>query len=111
LEWWQACQFKDVGAVLALTSRATLAEVGRRQVAKLVRLTQLQGVQVLDVREDGDAASVNAGLLTFQAEKGEQPPTKPTSSQPATFAMRREGGRWVFADTGFLTLKLDNLKR
>jgi hypothetical protein len=111
LEWWQAFQYHDVTAALDLTSRATIAELRRRGVAKLVRLTALQGVTVLGVSEDGSAAQIRGALLTFQPEKGKPPPTKPTGSQPVTFAMRREGGRWRFAETPYLALKLEALNR
>ena len=77
----------------------------RAELAKLVKTRGqgLQGIEVLGASEDGDIASVRAGLLTFQPEKqGEPPPTTPTASRPATFTMRKEDGEWQFSETVFL---------
>lgn len=111
LEWWQAFQFRDVRTVEARTSRATLEAVGPRSLADLVRRTGLQGIEVLDATTDGDTAVVQTGLLNFSAPQGEPPPRVPTGSQPATFTMAREGGKWVFAQTDYLSLKVSNLQR
>jgi hypothetical protein len=97
--------------VKALTSRATLEAIGPRSLADLVRLTGLQGIEVLDATADGDTAVVQTGLLNFSAPQGEPPPRTPTGSQPATFTMTREGGKWVFAQTDYLSLKVSNLQR
>ena len=40
---------------------------------------------------------------------GEPPPDKPTGSKAVSFQMQREGGDWVFAQTDYLQLKVDNL--
>jgi hypothetical protein len=111
LEWWQAFQFRDVKTVIALTGQATLKEVGRRNLAELVRLTGLQGIEVLDATRDGDTALIQTGLLNFSAPQGEPPPRTPTGSQPATFTMTMEDGDWVFAQTEYLVLKVNNLQK
>jgi hypothetical protein len=111
LEWWQAFQFRDVKTVKALTSRATLKEIGPRGLADLVRRTGLEGVDVLDASTDGDTALVQTGLLNFSAPRGEPPPREPTGSRPATFTMAREDGNWVFAQTDYLIPKLNNLQK
>jgi hypothetical protein len=114
LEWWQAFQFGDSRGVIAHTSEATLKAIGEPQLAQLVkeRGQGLQGVEVLGASGDGDAASVRAGLLTFQPEKpGEQPPTTPTASRPTTFAMVKEGDQWLFRETAFLTPMVEGLQR
>jgi hypothetical protein len=67
---------------------------------------------VLGASEDGDAASVRAGLLTFQPEKqGEPPPDTPTASRPATFTMVKEDDQWLFRETAFLTPMVEGLQR
>jgi hypothetical protein len=111
LEWWQAFQFRDVRTVKALTSRATLKAIGPRALADAVRRTGLQGIEVLDATTDGDTALIQTGLLNFSAQRGEPPPRTPTGSQPATFAMTREAGNWVFDQTDFLSLKVNNLQK
>ena len=114
LEWWQAYQFDDVEAVMALTSRATIDEIGDDKLAKLIQLPGpgLEGLGILDVSESGDTASVNAGLLTFQPEEpGGEVPTEPSNSTPETFAMVKEGGEWRFAATEFLIPKLTSLSQ
>jgi hypothetical protein len=112
LEWWQAFQFHDVKTVKALTSRATLKAIGPHSLAQLVRLTGLQGIEVLGATTNGDTALIQAGLLNFQPpEPGAPPPREPTGSQPATFTMTKERGRWVFAQTEFLVPKVNSLKK
>jgi hypothetical protein len=114
LEWWQAFQFGDSRGVIAHTSQATLQAIGEAQLAQLVkeRGQGLQGIEVLGATEDGDAASVRAGLLTFQpAKEGAPPPKTPTASRPATFAMTKEGDEWLFRETAFLTPMLEGLQR
>jgi hypothetical protein len=113
LEWWQSFQFGDAQGVASRTSPNTLDAIGRAQLAKLVRThgQGLQGVEVLGASEDGDLASVRAGLLTFQPEKqGEPPPDTPTASRPATFAMRKDGDEWQFSETAFLTPMIESLR-
>ena len=114
LEWWQAFQFCDSRGVLDRTSEATINAIGERQLAVLVKTRGqgLQGVEVLGASTDGDAASVRAGLLTFQPEKqGAPPPTTPTASRPTTFAMAKEGDDWLFRETAFLTPMVEGLQR
>jgi hypothetical protein len=111
LEWWQAFQFRDVKTVLALTSRDTIKAAGRRNLIRLVRLSGLQGIEILDVSRQGDVALVSVGLLNFSAPQGEPPPREPTGSQPATFTMQQEGGDWVYAETEFLAPKLEALQK
>ena len=111
LEWWQAFQFRDVKSVLALTSKETLKTIGRRNLATLVQKTGLPGIEILDVTDQGDSALIQAGVLVFSAQRGEPVPRKPTSSLPTTFAMKREGGDWVYAQTDFLVPKVNNLKK
>ena len=111
LEWWQAFQFRDVATVLGLTSRETLTELKRRKVAELVRKTGLPGLEILDVTDQGDTALVQAGLLNFAAERGKPPPRKPTNSLPMTFTMKREGSKWLYAQTDFLVPRVQNLKK
>jgi hypothetical protein len=114
LEWWQAFQFGDARGVEALTSEATLNAIGDRQLAQLVRTRGqgLQGIEVLGASEDGNGASVRAGLLTFQPEKkGDPTPTTPTASRPTTFAMIKQGDEWLFRETAFLEPILEGLKR
>lgn len=105
LEWWQAFQFQDTATVEALTSPGTVDDISDKKLAELVKTRGpgLQGIEVLGATEDGDTASVRAGLLTFTPEKsGEPPPTEPTTSTPATFALTNEGGEWLFDDTAYL---------
>jgi hypothetical protein len=101
-----------VKTVIALTSRATLKEVGRRNLAQLVRVTGLQGIEILDATRDGGTALLQTGLLNFNPpEPGAPLPRTPTGSQAATFAMTREKGAWVFAQTDYLALKVNNLQK
>jgi hypothetical protein len=112
LEWWQAFQFHDATTVKALTSRATLKAIGPHALADTVQRTGLQGVDVLGATRDGNTALVQTGLLNFQPPKrGAPPPRTPTGSQPATFAMTKEDGKWVFNQTDFISLKVNNLKK
>src|SRR5262245_43945668 len=112
LEWWQAFQFHDVTTVKALTSRETKTAIGPNALGKLVRLTGLPGIEILDATTTGDTALLQTGLLNFQPPgPGEPPPRQPTGSAPATFTMTREGGKWVFAQTEFLIPKVNNLNK
>jgi len=112
LEWWQAFQFHDVKTVKALTSRETRKSIGPNALAKLVRLTGLPGIEILDATTTGDTALLQTGLLNFQPPgPGEPPPREPTGSQPVTFTMQRERGKWVFAQTEFLVPKVNNLNK
>jgi hypothetical protein len=111
LEWWQAYQWHDAMRVLSLTTPETLSAVGRNNLTKLVQLQSLQGVEILGVRESGSTATVNAGLLEFQPPReGAPPPNKPTHSEPTTFVMKKENGKWLFAQTDYLQLKLPSLQ-
>ena len=110
LEWWQAFQFHDVTTVKRMTGRTVRDTIGPRNLARLVRLTGLQGIEVLGEAEYGQTAVVQVGLLNFApAAPGEPPPSTPTGSQPATFTMTREDGRWVFDQADYLQLKLNGL--
>jgi hypothetical protein len=114
LQWWQSFQFGDARGVAAGTSEATLKTIGAHQLAQLVKTRGkgLQGIEVLGATEDGNAASVRAGLLTFQPEKkGAPPPTTPTASRPTTFAMVKQGDHWLFRETAFLQPMIEGLKR
>ena len=114
LEWWQAFQFSDAGAVVNATSQATLDAVGESELTELVKTRGqgLQGIEVLGASTDGNSASVRVGLLTFQPEReGAPPPTTPTASKPTTFAMTKEGDEWVYDETAFLEPMLEGLKR
>jgi hypothetical protein len=114
LEWWQAFQFGDAQGVIARTAPATVNAIGEPQLAQLVRTRGqgLQGVEVLGATEDGDAASVRAGLLQFQPEReGAPPPTTPTASRPITFAMIKEGDEWLFRETSYLEPMAEGLRR
>ena len=111
LEWWQAYQFGDVKAVKALTSPATIDQVGADGLTDVIELPGpgLQGLEILDASESGDVGTIQAGLLTYAAEPGQPPPNKPTNSQPQTFTMQKEGGEWLFATPEFLFIKLNAL--
>jgi hypothetical protein len=114
LEWWQAFQFGDSRGVIERTSEATLKAIGEPQLTQLVkqRGQGLQGIEVLGATEESDAASVRAGLLTFQPEKeGEPPPKTPTASRPATFTLVKEDDEWRFRETAFLTPMVQGLQR
>lgn len=112
LEWWQAYQWHDALRVEQLTSPETLSAVGKDNLAELVRTQNLQGVEILGVTESGSTADVSAGLLEFQPPReGAPPPDKPTHSEPATFQMSEENGKWLFAETEYLQLKVDALKQ
>lgn len=111
LEWWQAFQFHDARAVRRLTSTATRKAVGAHSLAQLVRLTGLPGIAILGASTSGDTATVQAGILNFQPPTPGAPlPRDPTGSQPASFAMAREHGRWVFDQADFLVPKAQNLQ-
>lgn len=112
LEWWQAYQFNDLKAVLALTSQDTIDAIGKDELAKLVQLPGpgLGGVEILGASGSGDTATVEAGLLTFTPKRPGGPlPKDPTGSRPETFAMQDQDGDWRFAATEFLSLKLNAL--
>jgi len=112
LEWWQAYQWHDVAGVEALTSPETLKAVGADNLAELVATQSLQGVEILGVSENGSAATVNAGLLQFEPPApGKPQPDKPTSSQPSSFLMTKQNGKWLFAQTEYLQLKVTALKK
>jgi hypothetical protein len=112
LEWWQAYQWHDIAAVESLTSPETLQAVGADNLAELVRTQSLQGVELLGVSENGSTATVNAGLLQFEPPRpGAPPPNKPTSSTPDSFLMTNDNGKWLFAQTDYLQLKVDALKQ
>jgi len=112
LEWWQAYQWHDIAAVESLTSPETLNAIGADNLAELVRTQALQGVEILGVSESGSSATVNAGLLQFQPPRpGAPPPNKPTTSMPDSFLMSNENGKWLFAQTDYLQLKVDALKQ
>jgi len=111
LEWWQAYQWHDAQAVLSLTSPETLDAVGRDNLTKLVEIQTLPGVELLGVSENGSTATVNAGLLQFEPPRpGAPQPNKPTSSEANSFPMTKENGKWLFAGTEFLVLKLPSLE-
>lgn len=112
LEWWQAFQWHDVAAVESLTSPETLSAIGRDNLAVLVDKQSLQGVEILGVSDSGSTATVSAGLLEFQPPReGAPPPNKPTNSIPDSFLMTNEDGKWLFAQTEYLQLKVDALKQ
>jgi hypothetical protein len=112
LEWWQAYQWHDVQGVLSLTSPETLSAIGRDNLAQLVETQSLQGVEILGVTESGSTATVNAGLLQFQPPRpGAPPPDEPTSSQPDSFLMTNENGKWLFSQTEYLQLKVNALQQ
>jgi hypothetical protein len=112
LEWWQAYQWHDAAAVEALTSKATLSAVGPDNLVQLVEAQTLPGVEILSTSESGSTATVNAGLLSFQPpEPGAPVPNKPTNSTPDSFTMTNENGKWLFAQTEFLQLKVSNLPK
>jgi hypothetical protein len=113
LEWWQAFQFSDAQAVIGLTSKSTLAALGERDLAKLVKTRGqgLQGVEVLGATTSGNTSSVRVGLLTFQPDKpGDPPPTTPTGSKPTTLTMKKVGDKWLFGETAYLKPMVENLK-
>lgn len=112
LEWWQAYQWHDAAAVEALTSKATLSAVGPDNLVQLVQTQSLPGVEILNTSESGNTATVNAGLLSFQPPAPGKPlPNKPTNSQPDSFTMTNQNGKWLFAQTEFLQLKVANLQQ
>jgi hypothetical protein len=112
LEWWQAYQWHDAQTVLSLTSPTTLSAVGRDNVTQLVETQTLPGVRILGVSESGGNATVNAGLLQFEPpHPGAPQPNKPTSSEPNSFLMTEQNGKWLFAQTEFLKLKLPSLQQ
>lgn len=107
LEWWQAFQFRDVRAVVRLTTPGTLDSIGRSRLERLVRKvgSNLAGIRVVSSRIFEDACSIRVEMLSFTPSKGDhEPPDKPTSSTPNTFVMKRSsGGRgWLFDDAGYL---------
>lgn len=113
LEWWQSFQFGDARGVVDRTSQATVDSLGESELNELVKTRGqgLQGIEVLGATEDGDTASIRAGLLTFQPEKqGEPPPTTPTASRPATFTMKKEDGEWRFSEAVFLRPMIEGLQ-
>ncbi|MFL5892030.1 MAG: hypothetical protein ACJ75I_04740 [Solirubrobacterales bacterium] len=112
LEWWQAYQWHDAQTVVSLTSPETLKTIGSDNLTQLVDIQTLPGIEVLGVSESGSAATVNAGLLQFEPPRpGAPQPNKPTSSEPSSFLMTKEDGKWLFAQTQFLELKLPSLQQ
>ncbi len=113
IEWWQAYQFTDVDRVLELTSAQTTKALGEKNLVDLVlsRGPGLQGMEILGATENGNSATVQVGLLNFEAPEGKPPPRKPTGSTPDTFAMSKEDGEWKFAETEYVQLQLDELRR
>jgi hypothetical protein len=112
LEWWQAYQWHDAQTVLSLTSPETLKTIGSDNLTQLVDIQTLPGIEILGVSESGSAATVNAGLLQFEPPRpGAPQPSKPTSSAPSSFLMTKEDGKWLFAQTEFLELKLPSLQQ
>jgi hypothetical protein len=112
LEWWQAYQWHDAQAVLSLTSPETLDTIGRDNLTKLVQTQTVPGIKILGVSENGSTATVNAGQLQFEPPRpGAPQPNKPTSSEPNSFLMTNENGKWLFAQTEFLELKLPSLEQ
>ena len=109
LEWVQAFQFHDPGAVEALTSKETLDAVGAKNLAEAVLLLGQSGVEILNTSEDGNRATIQAAVLAFAENKKGVISKKPTSSQPDAFEMVREDGEWKFADTDSLQLRIDTL--
>jgi hypothetical protein len=113
LEWWQAFQFQDSATVEKLTSEDVLDAIGEKTLTELVetRGQGLQGIAVLGASESGDQASVRVGLLQFTPEKeGDPPPDEPTSSQPTTFTMESDGGRWLYDDAAYLQPMVESLE-
>jgi hypothetical protein len=112
LEWWQAYQWHDAQTVLSLTSPTTLSAIGRDNVTQLVETQTLPGVRILGVSESGSNATLNAGLLQFEPpHPGAPQPNKPSSSEPNSFLMTEQNGKWLFAQTEFLKLKLPSLQQ
>ena len=112
LEWWQAFQFSDARTVISHTSQETVEALGEAQMEELVKTRGqgLQGIEVLSASEDGDAASVRAGLLTFQpAKEGAPPPKIPTASRPTTVTMTKEDDEWRFSETALLAPMVEGL--
>ena len=113
LEWWQAFQFGNADAVVDLTSRRTIEQIGKKNLTELVKVRgqALPGVEVLESAAHRSTASVRVGLLTFTPEKeGEPVPDEPTTAVPDTLAMKMEGGEWLFAEPEFLVPRVDELK-
>jgi len=113
LEWWQAFQFSDARTVISHTSQETVEALGQAQMEELVKTRGqgLQGIEVLSASEDGDAASVRAGLLTFQpAKEGAPPPKIPTASRPTTVTMTKEDDEWKFNETALLEPMVQGLQ-
>jgi hypothetical protein len=113
LDWWQAYQFADPATAAELTSKDTLKEVGEPEFAHVVetRGPGLPGIEILDVTEEGDAATVRVGVLAFQPEEpGEPPPREPTASNPNSFNMVKEDGKWVFATPEFIAPQIESLE-
>ena len=114
LEWWQAFQFSDAHTVISNTSQDTVEALGEAQMEELVKTRGqgLQGIEVLSASEDGDTASVRAGLLTFQpAKEGAPPPKTPTASRPTTITMTKEDDEWKFNETALLQPMVEGLQR
>jgi hypothetical protein len=113
LEWWQAFQFQDSAAVIALTTPKVLDDVGENNLEELVqaRGQGLQKIEVLGASENGDSASLRAGLLTFQPPaEGKPPPDEPTASTPTTFVLAKEDDEWLFDDDAYLEPLIESLK-
>lgn len=112
VDWWQAYQFTDINRVLELTSAQTTKALGKKNLVDLVlsRGPGLRGMEILGSSENGNSATVQVGLLNFEAPEGEPPPSKPTGSTPDTFAMVNEDGEWKFAETEYVQLQLDELR-
>ncbi len=108
LEYAQAVQFKDTGAVLGFIAPAAL--VGGRE--KLLR-DAVQAIggsyakpQIVGTRIQGGSRATVRALMTSYDASG-----TPVLSIPTTFLLRRIGGEWRLADAADLLANFKEYKR
>lgn len=103
LEWWQALQYRDAGAVVRLTANKTVEEVGAGNLRELARSrgSNFLGLSIVDTRRRtgtaSDRVAVRALLLNFDVDDNGAATDK-AGGTPTTFTLIRERGRWRLLD-------------
>jgi hypothetical protein len=101
LEWFQAVQFQDVGAVRRLSTSAAVKGLSDTTLTSWLSTFGPNFVrpQITAVITNGGAVSMRMLLLTYSARSG-----APTSEQPFTLRLTRAGTSWLVSDISLLKL-------